>query len=296
METFSTSQIEVLTGISAHKLRIWERRYGFLKPMRTKTNIRFYSEEQLKKLLNVGILTRNGIRISKVDKMTNDEIHETVTNILSNISSEHQDEINALVLHMMGFNEKEFQSIFQRCIIRKGFLATILDVIYPFLNQIGILWGTNKIITSQEHFISNLIRQKLISAIDSLPFPAENAPSIALFLLDNENHEIGLLLSSFISKNMGWRVFYFGQRVPSQEVNTIIEKINPDIMFTMFIAPKNSADIAQIQKAFETNKHIPLLTSGAALSKDILKTSAQTIHNNNPHELIDFLEKWPQNV
>lgn len=296
METFSTSQIEVLTGISAHKLRIWERRYGFLKPMRTKTNIRFYSEEQLKKLLNVGILTRNGIRISKVDKMTNDEIHETVTNILSNISSEHQDEINALVLHMMGFNEKEFQSIFQRCIIRKGFLATILDVIYPFLNQIGILWGTNKIITSQEHFISNLIRQKLISAIDSLPFPAENAPSIALFLLDNENHEIGLLLASFISKNMGWRVFYFGQRVPSQEVNTIIEKINPDIMFTMFIAPKNSADIAQIQKAFETNKHIPLLISGASFSKDILKASAQCIHIKSPNELIDFLEKWPQNV
>ena len=112
METFSTSQIEVLTGISAHKLRIWERRYGFLKPMRTKTNIRFYSEEQLKKLLNVGILTRNGIRISKIDKMTNDEIHETVTNILSNISSEHQDEINSLVLHMMEFNEKNFRVFF----------------------------------------------------------------------------------------------------------------------------------------------------------------------------------------
>jgi DNA-binding transcriptional MerR regulator len=296
METFSTSQIEVLTGISAHKLRIWERRYGFLKPMRTKTNIRFYSEEQLKKLLNVGILTRNGIRISKIDKMTEGDIHENVTNILSNISSENHDEIYALVLHMMNFNEKEFQSVFQRCVIRKGFLNTILEVIYPFLNQIGILWGTNKIIASQEHFISNLIRQKLITAIDSLPMPSENAPSIALVLLDNEDHEIGLLLSSFIAKNMGWHVFYFGQRVPSSELNIIAEKINPDIILTLFIAGKRSTDIARIQRIIEMNKHIPFLFSGGSFSKELLNASDQCINIKNPDEYIDFLEKWPQNV
>ena len=232
------SQVEVLSGITAHKLRIWERRYEFVKPKRTETNIRFYSDQQLKKLINVGILDRNGFRISKIVKMSDDEIHENVTNILSNITSEYEDEINALIIHMMEYDERAFQSVFQKSIIRRGFLSTIVEVIYPLLNQIGILWGTSKIITSQEHFISNLIRQKVISAIDALPLPAENAPIIALFLLDNEDHEIGLLLSSFIAKNLGWKVLYLGQRVPSEDTRSFVKKTNPDTILTMFTTSK----------------------------------------------------------
>jgi DNA-binding transcriptional MerR regulator len=286
------SQVEVLTGISSHKLRIWERRYGFLKPMRTETNIRFYSEEQLKNLLNVGILNRNGFRISKIDKMSKDEIHENVTNILSNISSSHQDEINALVLHMMEFNEREFQNVFQRSIIRNGFMNTILEIIYPFLNQIGILWGTNKIIVAQEHFISNLIRQKIISAIENLPLPGENAPSLVLFLLDNEDHEMGLLLSSFIAKKMGWAVYYFGQRVPSNEVKIITDKIRPDLILSLFIRNHNSSEVARISEALQANKDIPFLVSGSTHAIDQLELSPQCHLIKNPQEYIDYLEEW----
>ena len=109
------------------------------------------------------------------------------------------------------------------------------------MNQIGILWGTNKIIISQEHFISNLIRQKIIAAIDTLPMPLDNAPSIALFLLDNEDHEIGLLLSYFIAKNLGWRVYYLGQRVPSENIPSMAEKLNPDAMLTLIINPRSKS-------------------------------------------------------
>ena len=285
------SQIEVLTRISAHKLRIWERRYGFPKPLRTDTNIRYYSDDQLKKLLNVGILNRNGYRISVITKMSPEEMYENVNNILSNITSEFQDEINALILHMLEYNEKEFQSVFQRSVIRRGFLDTIIQVIYPFLNQIGILWGTNKVIVSQEHFITNLIRQKIIAAIDALPLPMENAPSIALFLLNNEDHEIGLLLSFFIAKSLGWRVFYLGQRVPSDNIPGFVEKINPDAMLTLFIAPISNTEISKIQRMFNTIPSTPLLVSGSAYLTKTINECSQCIHMNNPQEFIEFLKK-----
>jgi len=291
METYSMSQIEVLTRISAHKLRIWERRYGFPKPMRTDTNIRYYSDDQLKKLLNVGVLNRNGYRISVITKMSLEEIHENVTNILSNITSEFQDEINILILNMLEYNEKEFQSVFQRSVIRRGFLETITEVIYPFLNQIGILWGTNKVIVSQEHFITNLIRQKIVSAIDALPLPLENAPSIALFLLDSEDHEIGLLLSFFIAKSLGWRVFYLGQRVPANNIPDFVEKIHPDVMLTLFIAPINNTEISKIQRMFNTISGIPLLVSGSPYLTNMISECSQCIHINNPQEFIEFLKK-----
>jgi DNA-binding transcriptional MerR regulator len=294
METYSMSQIEVLTRISAHKLRIWERRYGFPKPMRTDTNIRYYSDDQLKKLLNVGVLNRNGYRISVITKMSLEEIHENVTNILSNITSEFQDEINILILNMLEYNEKEFQSVFQRSVIRRGFLETITQVIYPFLNQIGILWGSNKVIVSQEHFITNLIRQKIISAIDALPLPMENAPSIALFLLDSEDHEIGLLLSFFIAKSFGWRVFYLGQRVPTNNIPDFVEKMNPDVMLTLFISPINNTEISKIQRMFNTISSTPLLVSGSPYLTNMMGECSQCIKINNPQEFIEFLKKYEQ--
>ena len=292
MDTYSMSQIEVLTGISAHKLRIWERRYGFPKPMRTDTNIRFYSDSQLKKLLNVGILNNNGYRISKITEMSLEEIHENVTNILTNVSSEFEDEVNALILSMLEYNEKEFQAVFQRCVIRRGFLSTVTEVIYPFLNQIGILWGTNKIIASQEHFISNLIRQKIVSAIDALPLPMENAPSIALFLLDNEDHEIGLLLSYFIAKNLGWQVFYLGQRVPSNNIQSFVEKINPDVMLTLLIAPKNKSENRSVQKVFNNIKSTPILISGSAIVDELVSECSSCIQIKSPQDFIDYLKSY----
>ena len=290
MDTYSMSQVEVLTGISAHKLRIWERRYGFMNAMRTKTNIRFYTDQQLKKLLNVGILSRNGIRISKIAQMSDAEIHQNVSNILSNNNSEHQDEINALIIQMMEFNEQEFQIIFQRCIIRKGFLVTILEVIYPFLNQIGIIWGINKLIAIQEHFISNLIRQKIITAIDNLPLPQEDAPSIALFLLDNEDHELGLLLSYYIAKSSGWQVYYLGNRVPLQEVGIIREKIKPDLMLTLLILPKNAVETEKTLRTFQSNRNIPILISGGSFTEELSNKCDHCIHMKNPHDLINYLD------
>jgi MerR family transcriptional regulator, light-induced transcriptional regulator len=216
MSSYSVAQVETLTGIKAHTLRVWERRYNFLHPKRTSTNIRYYSDEQLRKLLNIGILVRHGYRISQLDQMSDDEINALITEILANPSEENGNEIKGLTLSMLSMNEEEFDKIFSRQLMHKGLLSTITDLIYPFLRHVGVLWSTKKAMPAQEHFISNLIRQKIISAIENLPLAPAAAPAILLFLLEGEDHEIGLLLATYIAKDLGWRVCYLGQNVPAQ--------------------------------------------------------------------------------
>ena len=291
MESYTMSQVETLTGISAHKLRMWERRYNFLTPERSSSNIRFYSDAQLRKLLNVGILTRNGFRISKIDKMTDEDIHLNVMQILSKTSDENEDEINALILCMMDFNEAEFSSIFQRNIIRKGFMETITQIIYPFLNHIGILWGTSKVIPAQEHFISNLIRQKIISAIETLPLPSEDAPRIVLFLLDGEDHDISLLLASFIAKNLGWKVYYLGQKVPVTNIQKVIELTKPQLMMTIFITPRINT-VTNLLEILSINENVKTLISGSSNILNSLPKNESTKLLYSPDEYISFLEQY----
>ena len=288
MATYSMAQVETLTGINAHTLRIWERRYNFLNPGRTETNIRFYSDKGLVKLLNVGVLVSNGHKISKIDVMSDAEIHELVTDILSSISQENKDEINVLTLSMIEMNENNFNKVFQRRAMRKGLQATITDLIYPFLNHIGILWGTNKVIPAQEHFISNLIRQKIISAIDSLPSPSSDAPSICMFLLDGEDHEIGLLLAAYMARDLGWKVYYLGQNMPAANISEMLEISKPIVLLSMFIT-SFSGKIEKLIESIKGQTDIPLLVSGNEDNFSNLKMDNKLIYIKSPSELIDYL-------
>ena len=290
MTKYSMAQVENLTGISAHTLRIWERRYSFLEPERTETNIRFYSDEELKKLLNIGILIRNGHRISKVDAMSNTQISELVTDILSNVSRENEDDINALTISMLEMNEDEFNMIFQRRVMRKGLQTTITGLIYPFLSHIGVLWGTDKLIPAQEHFISNLIRQKIIAAIDSLPSPGSNAPGIAMFLLDGEDHEIGLLLAAYIAKDLGWKVQYLGQNVPVINIAEVIEIAKPKLLLSMFVVPA-SKKTAKFINIIRSQTDLPFLISGNRENFSDLEFDNRLIYIKSPNELVDYLQQ-----
>jgi DNA-binding transcriptional MerR regulator len=232
------SQVETLTGIKSHTLRVWERRYSLLKPNRTATNIRFYSDDEVRKLLNISILLNNGYRISKINNLGEEEFNELILSLKSNYSEKFEDDINRLILYMIEMDEHSFEQLFQKNVMKNGLLTTIISLIYPFLNQVGLLWATNKTIPSQEHFMSNLIRQKIISAIDLLNNPDDSAPRIILFLPEDESHEIGLLLTSFIAKNLGWRVYYLGQNVPLDNLDKVYELTKAKVFFTMFVAPK----------------------------------------------------------
>lgn len=287
MNTYSMSQVETLTGIKSHTLRIWERRYNFLKPNRTKTNIRYYSDSELRKLLNISILINNGYKVSKIDKMIEEEVHELVIQLNSSSSAKFDDDLNRLVLAMIEMNEENFNHIYQRHVTRNGLLSTVMDLLYPFLDHVGVLWIANKSIPAQEHFVSNLIRQKIISAIDMIPAPIEGAPVIIMFLPENESHEIALLLAYYIARDLGYKVYYLGQNVPLENIMEVDEITHADVLLTMFVTPiKEEYDYA-FKSLFEKTK-IPLLISG---NFDTSNCPSHFEYIPNPDKLITRLNE-----
>ena len=293
MITYSVAQVEALSGIKAHTLRIWERRYSFLKPLRTPTNIRYYTDDQLKKLLNFGILVRNGYRVSKLEKMSDEEVFDAVNEILADPESQDRDEIKGLTLAMLEMNEEEFDNIFERQVIRKGFLRAITEMIYPFLQYVGVLWNTNKAMIAQEHFVSNLIRQKIVTAIERLSIPPKSAPSVVFFLLEGEDHEIGLLLANFIAKERGWLTYYLGQGVPISNIQKVVDLVEPQMLMSMFITPKPHKMNGLIKGVIGDSK-IPFVVSGNTDNLDVLDDCPSLIKIASPDDFIEQLDHFYQ--
>ncbi|MEP2774273.1 MAG: MerR family transcriptional regulator [Fulvivirga sp.] len=234
MGKYSIKELEKLSGIKAHTLRIWEKRYAIIKPDRTDTNIRKYSDEELKKLLNISILNHHGVKISKISKMKEEEIKLRVTEL----SAENHDDdlslyIDQLSIAMVELDELKFEKLLSNYILRFGFEKTILDILYPFLEKIGVLWLSGNITPVQEHFMSNLIRQKIIVAIDGLSATSDKqAESVVLFLPEGELHEIGLLFYCYIVKKLQYNTFYLGQSVPLNDLKKITDQIKPNYLLT----------------------------------------------------------------
>jgi len=213
-------------------IRIWERRFRIIKPHRTETNRRWYDDDDLKRILNISVLYRSGIKISKIATLSGDEIEERVAAITR---KESNPEINldSLIIAMTTFNEKGVNEVLLRSIISIGFEKTFTDLVFPFLKRVGVLWHTGSVNVGAEHFVSNLLRLRIISATDALP-PASNPQRqrAVLFLPENELHEIGLLFFSYIIRSMGHEVLYLGQSTPLNAVRDVIEKWQPDTLVT----------------------------------------------------------------
>ncbi|MEB2783204.1 MerR family transcriptional regulator [Algoriphagus persicinus] len=231
MSNYSIKDLEQLSGIKAHTLRIWEQRYKLLNPKRTDTNIRYYDDEDLKLILNVAMLNTHGIKISKIAAMSGTEISEEIIR-LTDQSLDHNDQIQALTICMIEMDEDRFEKILTTNIIKLGFEDTILKVVYPFLTKIGILWLTGAITPAQEHFISNLIRQKLIVAIDG-EVGKGLGKTFMLFLPEGELHEISLLFSSYLIKKHGHKVIYLGQSTPNADLVSVYKMQKPDYLLTI---------------------------------------------------------------
>lgn len=229
MSVFTIKDLENLSGIKAHTIRMWEQRYNFLKPQRSCTNIRYYDNEQLKTLLNIALLNKYGFKISHIDRMRPEEINEK---ILSLREAEAMQEriVNELVREMIDLETEKFEQCINRYIQANGIEKAIREIIFPFLEKIGILWQTGHIMPAQEHFVSNLIRQKLIVAIDQLP----NSPDgklCLLYLPAGEYHELGLLFLSFLLKSRGARLLYLGANVPFDDVESVVKALKPEKAF-----------------------------------------------------------------
>ncbi|MCU0397661.1 MAG: MerR family transcriptional regulator [Cyclobacteriaceae bacterium] len=235
MGQYSIKELEKLSGIKAHTIRIWEKRHHIVEPQRTDTNIRLYSDDDLKRIINVSLLNNLGIKISRIADMSHEEMNKKILE-LSEQKNEATIFIDQLILAMVDLDEDKFEKILSNLILRFGFERTITEIVYPFMEKIGVLWQTENVTPAQEHFISHLIRQKIIVAIDGLTTAPVTGKKALLFLPENEWHELGLLFFHYIVRKAGFKTYYLGQSVPFQDVVSVVNTHNPDIIITSLIS------------------------------------------------------------
>ena len=250
---YSIKDLERITGIKAHTIRIWEKRYCLVEPERTDTNIRLYNDQNLKKLLNVSILVNNGYKISRVAELSNEEISEKILEV-SRLSHNYVNQIEGLILSMIELDEVKFENILNNTIMKLGFEKTVFEVLHPLFQRVGVLWQVGSINPAQEHFLSNLIRRKMLVAIDGLPAITENnAERFILFLPENELHEIGLLLYEYLIRKHGFKVVYLGQTMPLDDVVSVSKTTNPDYILTSITSPMPKNELRSYIETLSSN-------------------------------------------
>lgn len=291
MSVYSIKDLENLSGIKAHTLRIWEQRYGIISPERTDTNIRYYNDRDLKLVLNISLLQEHGYKISKIAGMSAEDMHKQVLD-LSDRSNRHDDQIQGLTIAMVDLDEDRFEKIVTRCTLQMGFEQTMMQVIYPFLTKIGVLWQTGSINPAQEHFISNLIRQKLIVATDAQPIShGANDKKYMLFLPSGELHELSLLFANFLLRIRRQRVIYLGQNLPLADAQAVYAIHKPDYILTFITAPPGSDDVqAYIDKLADAFPQAVVLVSGYQVVSQDIRAIGNVLVIRKTQDLIDFAE------
>lgn len=243
MNRYSIRDLEKMTGIKAHTIRIWEKRYGIVEPSRSLTNIRNYTDEDLKRLLNVSALNKAGFKISAIVAMSSDEMNRRLMEI-SETDSSYTYEVENMVLAMLEMDEQRFDKIISSAIIKLGFETTMTDLLSRFLVKTGVLWQAGTISPVQEHFASNLIRQKLIMAIDGLSITyTDHSKTFLLFLPEGEYHEIALLYFHYLVKRAGHKVVYLGQNVPVSNLALVEGIQNIPYLMTSVTCPQAGNDL-----------------------------------------------------
>jgi len=222
-QDFTIKDLENISGIKAHTIRIWEKRYNLLEPKRTKTNIRFYTPGDLTKLLNIVLLNNNKFKISKIAEMSNEEITLKSRELAFNTAMDDE-AINSFKLSMFQFDKVLFNNSYNTLLHKKTFREIFKDVFIPFLENIGLLWHTETLMIAHEHFISNLIVQKIQSNTEKLQYNInETNKTFVLFLPENEIHEIGLLYLNYELVLRGFQTIYLGQSLPLKNLNYFLE-------------------------------------------------------------------------
>ncbi|MGN6295606.1 MAG: MerR family transcriptional regulator [Ginsengibacter sp.] len=247
MNQFSISQLSQFSGIKPHTIRIWEQRYNALRPARSEGNTRYYDNEQLRRLLNIVSLKQANYKISEISAMPDKKLFELLQQQLPS-TERRNDTYEYFILQLIAagidFDEINFDKILSHCLARYGVRGSYLKVIYPMLKRIGLMWATNLIPPAAEHFISNVIRQKLYTLADSIPAITAKNNSWLLFLPENEFHEIGLLLSHYLIRNAGFKSIYLGSNMPLQSVVEAAQVTNSDNLL-LFLTHNDSKEALQ---------------------------------------------------
>ena len=241
MDLFSISELQQYSGIKAHTIRIWEQRYGALRPERSEGNTRYYDGKQLRRLLNIVSLLDTEHKVSELCKMPDNKLNKLLDVKISGTTARdpfHEYFISQVVASAMEFDEAQFDKFFSSAVLRLGLKETYRSVLYPALTRLGLLWAKDSLRPAHEHFITSLFRQKILSAIDALPLPAPAKQKWLLFLPEDELHETGLLFANFLIRQAGHKVIYLGANVPFETLEDAITKTRPTSLL-FFLVRKN---------------------------------------------------------
>ena len=295
MDSLSIAQLTQLSGIKAHTIRVWEQRYQAFSPKRTEGNVRTYSDLDLKRLLNIVSLIDSGYKVSELCTMSDVALNKLIDELyVKPIHEEPERFVSQLISAGVEFNEPSFQKILSHCFLRFGVPDTYKNIIYPLLNRIGLMWSCNQIVPAQEHFMCNLIRQKILTATDALPSPKQGSKKWLLFLREDEHHEMGLLFAQYILRQMGETVYYLGANVPLSTLSLAIKNIKPDSMVVFFVhndLPENiDSYLASLKKEM---KNIPIYISGNEKLIEQIKQDKNIIWLQNIEELENKISKTP---
>jgi DNA-binding transcriptional MerR regulator len=247
MNAFTIKDLENLSGVKAHTIRMWEQRYSFLKPRRTATNIRYYSCEELKSILNIALLNKYGFKISHIDRMCQKEMSEKLIT-LSHGQAQQERILNELLHFMVDLDMHSFEKLLNEQIVIRGIDKTITQVIFPLLDRLGILWLTNNVNPAQEHLVSNIIRQKIIAGIENceqISCAQAPAKTVLLFLPEGEHHELGLLYIHYLLETRGVAILYLGANVPVRDLEFVCNIKKPDYLYTHLTCIADNFDMAK---------------------------------------------------
>lgn len=274
MDQFSISQLSQYSGIKPHTIRIWEKRYNALIPHRSEGNTRYYDGAQLRRLLNIVGLLATGNKISKLCSLSDEELFRMRMDYEkeAGVNNDYQYFINQLVAAGMSYDEFNFEKAFSHCLLRFGLEKTYIEVIYPLLVRIGLMWTVDDIPPSQEHFISNLLRQKMFTAIDSMPPVTGTKENWLLFLPEDEFHEVGLLFSNYLLRSRGRNVIYLGANVPLASVKHSINELQIEKLL-LFMVHRNLPEVTEsyLDALGQLAGDRKIFIAGGGIDQEILK-------------------------
>jgi len=262
---FTIRDMEVLSGVKAHTIRVWEQRFHMFEPKRTPGNIRYYDESDLRKLLNLSFLSQQGFKVSVLARMNQEELSRRVVD-LSLTCTGNESRIQSLTMCMLQLDEVGFTQLLSAYIRESGLEKVMLDIVFPFFRAIGFMWQTGTITPAHEHFITHLIRQKLIVTIDEQQVATRPNPRrYLLYLPEGEFHELGLLFAHYAIRSRGHNTIYLGANVPYNDLRTVYATYKPDsilcILTSSMVDLSASDYLASLRADFP---HAEILASGKA--------------------------------
>jgi len=232
MVVYSIKDMESISGVKAHTIRIWEKRYGIIKPRRTESNIRYYTDEDLRHLLNVCILNKKGHRISKIAEMSREEIRQQV-NSYSNINIGVDDKVDALMIFILELDSYNFSLILDQNIEQQGLEQTMVELIYPLMDKISMAWLAGSFSGVHESFVTQIIKSKIQACIEALPDKVDNSPKYMIYLAEGEKEELSLLYLHYMLKKRECKVINLGLEVSLRDVILGCNTAKPDFVFTI---------------------------------------------------------------